>query len=306
MKLIDAHHHLWIPQQTDPDIGYGWLRDVGAPKPFGDPTPIQRDYEWPEFIDESTEHELIGTVFLQTDGALPDPVAETNWVSGALSNTGLPHRIVSFLDLDSPTAATELEKHQACGQLAGVRQIVSRLEAKPELCFAGKHYLRSAQWQENLALLAKHKLTFDLQLYPEQMHEAAEVFNRHPTLTVIVDHTGSPWDNSPEGKQRWIDGITALSKLPNCVMKLSGFGMFNTNWSADSIQYQLQHCLSAFGPDRILFGSNYPVDKLMASYDDVVNRVASGLTSEAQKQGLSVDEVLEAVFINTARSVYDV
>lgn len=306
MKLIDAHHHLWIPEQSTPDIGYGWLRDIGAPKPFGDPTSIQRDYEWLEFIAESTEHEVTGTVFLQTDGALPDPVAETNWVSGVLTDTGLPHRIVSFVDLDSPNAATEIEKHQACGLLAGVRQIVSRLEAKPELCFAGKHYLRSKQWQDNLAVLADKGLTFDLQLYPEQMHEAAEVFSQYPSLTVVVDHTGSPWDNSAEGAQRWHDGIAALSQLPNCVMKLSGFGMFKTDWSAESVQPQLQSCLSTFGPNRMLFGSNYPVDKLMASYDEVVNRVAVGLTNEARKQGMVAAEVLEAVFIQTARRVYDV
>jgi len=75
MKLFDAHHHLWIPEKEAPAIGYGWLKDIGAIKPFGDPTPIQRNYEWAEYSAESHDHELVGSVYVQVDGAIGDPVA---------------------------------------------------------------------------------------------------------------------------------------------------------------------------------------------------------------------------------------
>ena len=81
-KIIDAHHHLWAPQTPALDVGYVWLKDIGAPKPFGDPTPIQRDYLLDEFLSEATPDRLAGSVHLQCDPKIPDPVAETARVRG--------------------------------------------------------------------------------------------------------------------------------------------------------------------------------------------------------------------------------
>jgi predicted TIM-barrel fold metal-dependent hydrolase len=66
MQIIDAHHHLWAPETDPANTGYVWLKNIGAMKPFGDPTPIQRDYLVNEFRSESVEHELIGSVHVQT------------------------------------------------------------------------------------------------------------------------------------------------------------------------------------------------------------------------------------------------
>lgn len=304
MRIIDAHHHIWIPEQTEPDIGYGWLRDIGAMKPFGDPTPIQRDYEFKEFCEESSQHELVGSVFLQTDGALADPVKETLWAADVLGNSDLLHAIVSFIDLDNPNASIEIDKHKACGMLRGVRQIVSRLDDQPGLSFAPKHYLQSSVWTDNLAILADNDLSFDLQLYPEQMRQAADVFSRWPEIPIIVDHTGSPWNASSDGFERWKLGISTLSELPNCTIKLSGFGMFNPQWSAASIAPMLLHCINTFGSSRMMFGSNFPVDKLMASYDEVVNRISDALWDVSEIKHPASDELLNDVFYATAKRVY--
>ena len=80
MKLIDAHHHLWEPQT----LHYTWLRQIGKPKPFGDPTAIQRNYLPKDYLQdfkEAKDFELVGTVHVQADSALPEPVTETNWLS---------------------------------------------------------------------------------------------------------------------------------------------------------------------------------------------------------------------------------
>ena len=75
--FIDAHHHLWEPYTLE----YGWLRDIGSPKPFGDPTPIQRDYTKEEFWTEAAACGLVASVHVQADGALPDPVSESRWIA---------------------------------------------------------------------------------------------------------------------------------------------------------------------------------------------------------------------------------
>ena len=297
MHIVDAHHHLWIPERTDPDLGYGWLRDVGAPKPFGDPTPIQRDYEWPEFAAESDAHTLAGSVHVQTDNAV-DPVAETAWVQSVFDGTGLGHAIVGLADLASPGLGDLLDAHARHRCFRGVRQILSRLDDDPARSFAQHHLVRDAAWREGFASLAGRGLSFDLQLYPEQMVEVAEFLADAPDVSVIVDHAGSPHDRSAAGLALWRDGTARLAALGDRVaIKLSGFGMFDAGWTAESVRPLVAHLLERFGPERTMWGSNFPVDSLMASYDHAVESVATCLDG--------LDEAgRDAVMIGTARRVY--
>ncbi len=298
MDLVDAHHHLWIPEQTDPDPGYVWLRDIGSMKPFGDPTAIQRDYEWPEFSSESEQHRLVASVYLQVDAAIGDPVAETAWVDSVFQKTGMPYGIVGFANLASDNALDIIEKQNRYSRFKGVRQILSRLDDQPSLCFAADHYLRDAQWRDHFASLANLELRFDLQLYPEQMAEAAEFLAQHPNVPIIVDHAGSPHDQTPKGLKLWREGVSLLAELPHVSMKLCGFGMFDQQWSASSIEPLVAVLLEQYGTERLLFASNFPVDKLMSDYDSVVANVqeALGGVNRAAQQ---------AIFKDNALRVYD-
>jgi len=297
MKLIDAHHHIWIPQQRNPDLGYVWLRDIGAMKPFGDPTSIQRDYDWSEFNGESKQHELTGSVFLQVDGAIAHPVAEIAWAQSAI---GLPEEsvaLVGFVDLREDNAQSIIEAQCQSVSFKGVRQILSFLDAEPSLCFASEHLMKNPKWCDQFNLLSENNLSFDLQLYPEQMVEAAEFLALHPNVPVVVDHAGSPHDQSESGLARLQTGLSVLAALPQLSFKLSGFGMFDQGWSSDSIKPIVEIAESTFGFERTMFGSNFPVDKLMASYDDTVNRVLTCVASAG-------NEAVSAVFEKNARRFY--
>ena len=182
MQIIDAHHHLWCPVNDTANIGYIWLKKVGAPKPFGDPTPIQRDYLLEEFRAESSQHEIISSVHVQADGAIPDPVRESIWLQELSDQHGLPGAHIGFVDLTSPDLQTTLERYQQLSGFRGVRQILSRIDERPDISFVPEHYLRSPIWREQFVLLAEHNLSFDLQLYPQQMHEAAEFLARHENI----------------------------------------------------------------------------------------------------------------------------
>lgn len=271
VRFTDAHHHLWIPCSTDPDLGYGWLRDIGAMKPFGDPTPIQRDYEWPEYASESDRHTMLGSVYVQVDGAIADPVAETAWVQSVFDQSELSHGIVSLVDLSLPTAEAMLTAHARFAAFKGVRQILSRLDDTPKLCFAPVHYLHNDQWRDQFGLLEQYQLSFDLQLYPEQMADAAEFFAQHPNVPVIVDHAGSPYDQTSKGLAAWREGLTLLASLEHVSMKFSGFGMFDQQRNVSSIEPMVESLLELFTPERLLYGSNFPVDKLMGNFDDTLD-----------------------------------
>lgn len=295
-RIVDAHHHLWNPVSRVPDIGYEWLAKIGAPKPFGDPTPIQRDYLLDEFRAE-TGSDMLASVHVQADGAIPDPVAETRFIQAISDQAGFPIAIVGFVDLAACNAEAVLRRHIESPNFRGVRQIIARLDHRPELSFAPVHYLRLPEWRANFALLERYGLRFDLQLYPEQMLEAAAFLEEFPAVPVIIDHAGSPNDRSSEGIERWVNGIDALARLPNTSLKLSGFGMFDRDWRLSSIGPLLDHIDACFGEQRVLFGSNYPVDKLMRPYDDII----ADLGARYQQKG---DGTLAAVFYENASRIY--
>lgn len=265
--IIDAHHHLWAPQTPELDIGYVWIKDIGAPKPFGDPTPIQRDYLLPEFLGEAGT--LTASVHVQADPKVPDPVAETAFIQKISDDSGHPIMIVGFADLTSDTCADTVQRHKAYPNMRGIRQIISYLPDRPEISFAPRNYLDDQTWLDNLAALASEGLSFDLQLYPQQMQQAADLLSDMPDLPVVIDHLGSPYDSSAAGLKTWGDGMARLAELPNVHAKLSGYAMFFGADLGDVPSRVTAEILRLFGPSRCMFGSNFPVDKLHLTHGGV-------------------------------------
>ena len=299
MQIIDAHHHLWCPVNDKAGIDYVWLKNIGAMKPFGDPTAIQRDYLPEEFAQEPTRHELIGSVHLQADGAIPDPVKESVWIEQLKQSHCLPSVHVGFIDLTANNVEDQLQRYFKLPGFRGVRQIISKLDNKPKISFAPEHYLRNPTWRQQYGLLAEQHLSFDLQLYSEQMVEAAAFLSQHPDIPVIIDHAGSPYDQSAKGLATLKYGLRALAKLPQCHIKLCGFGMFDQAWTSESIDPIFKLILDAFGPDRMLFGSNYPVDKLMRPYDFIVDAIVGCCV----RHGLAEKDI-EKIFSGNAENFY--
>lgn len=298
-KIIDAHHHLWNPVSGTPDIGYVWLKKIGAPKPFGDPTPIQRDYLIDEFLSE-TKIPIVGSVHVQADGAIPDPIAETAFIQSMGHENSFPISVVGFVDLTKADAEAVILAHKAYSSITGIRQILSRLDDHAELCFAPEHFLRENIWRENFSLLKEHNLSFDLQLYPEQMPDAADFLAMHPDIPVIIDHAGSPYNNSKKGYHQWLKGMKQLSLLENVSVKLSGLGMFGLHRSGkrDAKPY-IENILEIFGMKRVLFGSNFPVDKLMSTYDDCIENITDCLPKGSENKAW-----LGAIFHDNAKKLY--
>jgi predicted TIM-barrel fold metal-dependent hydrolase len=281
MNIIDAHHHLWAPFTPETDLGYVWLKDIGAMKPFGDPTPIQRDYLLDEFLGEDPATKLAGSVHLQVDPRIPDPVAETALIQSLSDASGHPIMTVGFVDLAAPEAEKQLKWHCVYPNFRGVRQILSHLPERPEISFSDGTQLSNPTWQRNFASFAELGLSFDLMLYPEQMPQAAAFLAKHPGVPVVLEHLGSPYDTTPEGMARWHKGMKALAALPHVHVKLSGYAMyFQSHLSGAAIEVT-QAILEMFGPNRVMFGSNFPVDKLHLTYADVVAFMKAQVPSDS-------------------------
>jgi len=151
MKIFDSHQHLWNLQILD----YTWLKQIGSPKPFGDPTPIQKDYVRVDFLSDVAKNNKInlsGSVHIQVDSALADPVTETRWLSKFIPE-GIPSGIVGYEDLTKEDAEDVLIRHLTYPKFRGVRQIIAMLEKSPDLYFADENLLLNKCWQNSFALL---------------------------------------------------------------------------------------------------------------------------------------------------------
>ncbi len=283
---IDAHHHLWDLSAVE----YPWLNAQGVRRFFGDPTPIQRDYLLAEFRRDARAFE--GSVHIQVGAS--DAMAEAVWVQAvADASPDWPLAQVAFCDLTREQVEADLDRLQSLPSLRGVRQIVGR--APDEDAATGTNdLLDNAGFAEGLKRLAGRGLSFDLQLIPELYSAMARVLDRAPDTAIALCHAGSPHDRSPDGLRRWARVLRVLSERPQVVCKLSGLGMFDHDWTTDSIRPIVKTCLDQFGAGRCMFGSNFPVDSLSSDYATLVEAY----------EALVPEDAKAAVFGGTAARFY--
>jgi predicted TIM-barrel fold metal-dependent hydrolase len=155
------------------------------------------------------------------------------------------------------------------------------------LCLADRDHLADSQWQRNFALLRGYGLSFDLSVNPAQMPQAAALARAHPDIPLALCHLGFPIERHGWGIECWRAGMAALRDCPNVCVKMSGIGMFDRYWTRESVRRIVCEALDLFGPDRMMFGSNFPIDKLMASAVELKQAlldVTGVLSDEEQRQ----------------------
>lgn len=284
---IDAHHHLWDLSA----VHYPWLMARGVTRFFGDPTPIQRDYLLPEFRRDAAGFD--GSVHIQVGAE--DGLAEARWIqSVADANPDWPMVQVAFCDLTADDLGARLDALQALPSLRGVRQIVGR--APGEDAVTGTNALLvDPRFVAGLREAGVRGLSFDLQLIPELYADMARVLEAAPDTKVALCHAGSPHDRTAAGIAAWARDLRRLANLPQVTCKLSGLGMFDHDWTTETIRPLVETCLDLFGPDRCMFGSNFPVDSLYSDYATLL----------AAHEEIVPEEMKPQVFGDTARAFYD-
>jgi predicted TIM-barrel fold metal-dependent hydrolase len=168
-----------------------------------------------------------------------DGLAEARHVTALAeaAGLGLPQGIVANADLASADADAALAALSALPRVRGIRQALNRADE-----------------------------TRDLLIAPERMREAAALFTRHPEIPVALNHAGWPKARGLGAWRVWREGLRALAALPHVHVKISGFGMFERDWTLESIRPYVFEAIDAFGTDRAMFASNFPVDRLARDY----------------------------------------
>ena len=286
--MIDAHHHLWDLSA----VNYPWLKEKSKMRFFGDPTAIQKNYLINDFRADCQSHGFRGSVHIQVGAE--DSMKEASWVdSVARKNSDWSMMQVIYCDLTEKQMPAKLDLFQKFPSVAGIRQILSRapgVEAGSVLL----ENIASPIVLANLKEVSKRGLSFDLQLIPEVMEQAACLFQKVPELKIAICHAGSPHDRTALGIRKWQGALRHISSLSNTSCKISGLGMFKHDWKTEDFKVLVETCLEQFGPKRCMFGSNFPVDSLYSDY----TRLCSAIKS------LVPENFHETVFGETATSFY--
>jgi L-fuconolactonase len=256
--IVDAHHHLWDPAAA----GYPWMAG-------GEFAPIRRRFEPHDLMPLLRRHGIAGTVVVQARAALD----ETRALLATAQVTAFILGVVGWVDLTSRDLAADIAalRRAPGGEFLVAARHQTHDEPDPQ-------WLLRHDVQRGIACLGDAGLSFDLLVREREMPAAIELARRHPDVQFVLDHLGKP--PLREATMRpWQDAVRALSECENVACKLSGLvteGWWQ-QWRESDLIPPLRHALTCFGPERSIFGSDWPVCLLAASYGRVLGLVRAAI-----------------------------
>ncbi len=198
---------------------------------------------------------VVGSVHIEAAWSGPDPVDETRYLARVSAESEMPNALVVLVDLVAGDAERELAAHlEASSLVRGVR-----IRQHPD---GGG----DARFLDNMRTVARLGLSFESRAWPGPLADVAITARAVPELTIVVGSTGMPLERGAEYFAWWRREMADLAELPNTVCKVSGLGMADHRWTVASIRPWVEACIELFGPTRCMFGSNWPVDAVYASY----------------------------------------
>jgi len=258
---IDSHQHFW---QFDP-VRDSWITE--------DMATIRRDFMPVDLAPVLQDHQFDGCIAVQADQSHE----ETHFLVDLAKKHSFIKGVVGWVDLRAPQVAEYLQLFKQEPLIKGFRHVVEG-EADPD-------FLIQDDFQRGLSQLAQHGFTYDLLIRPRHYAGALACVANHPEQQFILDHMAKPPIRSQEFED-WAAFITALSAFPNVSCKVSGLATEAhwKEWELDHFTKYLTHVFACFGHDRILFGSDWPVCLLAASYEQGIRIVESQLHSFTAEQ----------------------
>ncbi|MFD5759673.1 amidohydrolase family protein [Streptomyces sp. NPDC127044] len=275
---VDAHHHVWDLSVRDQD----WITGPEL-------RPLRRDFGVADLAPQARAAGVDRTVLVQTV-TVPEETPEFL----ALAEQGeLIAGVVGWTDLTRPDVADELARLRGLPGGRHLKGIRHQVQGEPD-----PEWLLRPDVRDGLAAVAEAGLVYDLVVLPHQLPACVRAAAGHPGLTFVLDHLGKP-PIATGALRPWATAVRALAALPNTVCKLSGMvtEADHAKWTVDGLRPYADTVLDAFGPGRLMFGSDWPVCTLAAPYGQVVD-VAEELTG-----GLGAEE-RAAVFGGTPTRVY--
>jgi L-fuconolactonase len=274
MDIVDSHQHFWQVGKFD----YPWMSS--------DVEILYRDY-LPATLKPIIARNGVGrTVLVQASNSL----AETHWLLDLAARNQFIAGVVGWVDLTDPEVGQTLEKLTANSWFKGVRHLVES-ESNDD-------WLVQSSVLKGLQMLAAHRVPYDMLVHTHHLPRVRAVAERCPELSFVIDHMAKPPIESGAISE-WAKQLKMVAAFPNVFCKLSGLvtEANHSSWKVADLRPFVDCALELFGPDRLLFGSDYPVCLLASSYERVLGsfqELLKDLNDEQQQQ----------IFCDNAREFY--
>ena len=272
--LTDSHQHFWQVGRFD----YPWMTsELGV---------LYRDYLPDELAPILSRNGVSKTVLVQASNS----VAESHWLLNLANENSFIAGVVGWVDLMSPIVDAQLDELSAHSKFKGVRDLV---ESEPD-----DDWLIQPSVLSGLRQLSRYRLSYDLLVHTRHLKYVLQVVESVPELAFVIDHLAKPPIAKNEMKE-WSQALKPLASYPNVHCKLSGLVTEAnwTSWKSNDLRPFVEYALELFGTERLMFGSDYPVCLLAASYDRVLDAFQEIL------EPLS-DADREKIFSNNAAKFY--
>ncbi|WP_422349987.1 amidohydrolase family protein [Flagellimonas sp.] len=258
---IDSHQHFW---NYSPEK-HAWIDDEMAV--------IRRDF-LPEHLEKVyAENDIDGCVAVQADQSLE----ETDFLLDLAATHEFVKGVVGWVDLRSVAVEKELEKYQSNSFLKGWRHVV---QGEPD-----HNFLLRPSFTRGISLLEKYGYTYDILVFPHQLGAVLEFVKQFPNQQFVIDHIAKPYikDGFYDG---WAVLMQKIAEHGNVHCKLSGMvtEADYKHWVPDQFDSYINLVLEAFGPDRVMFGSDWPVCLVAANYQQVKQLVANAIAGLSQSE----------------------
>ncbi|AZI56855.1 hypothetical protein EH165_00380 [Nakamurella antarctica] len=261
-QMIDTHQHLWMPSERR----YEWLDAVA---------PLNADFGPEKVAAEVAAAGVTGTVLVQA----ADTYEDTFYMLSVAASVSVVRGVVAWAPLDRPAeAAAAIELYAASPLVRGVRVLNHG--------YADPRWLLQDSVDASLRLLAEHGLAFDVvSVIGEHLSMLAELADRHPQLTIVLDHLAKP-DIANKGWEPWASLIAEVATRPNVSVKLSGLNTASgPDWTWQDWLPYVDHAVEHFGSTRMMLGSDWPVSILAGDFVGVWHAqrdVIAHLTADQQ------------------------
>ena len=240
---IDAHHHLWTLARGD----YGWLTPALAP--------IYRDFTLADLAPHLSAGRIDGTILVQAAAT----EAETLFMLGIAERADVVRGVVGWTDFDAPDGVARIDAMAARPLLVGLRPMVQDI---PD-----DDWLLGPALEPLLRAMAGHGLVFDALALPRHLSRLLRVVDRHGELQFVLDHCAKPHLKTGDIAV-WRRDIAELAARQNIVCKLSGLVTeAGPDWQLGDLRPAVDHVIKCFGPQRLLWGSDWPVLNLAGDYE---------------------------------------
>lgn len=289
---IDAHHHLWQLGR----FPYAWLAPDSPPRPFGDHSRLKSDYLIADYLRDMSGASVVASVFVEANAGAPG-AKEVEWVDAAAHDFPWPAAAIGSADLRRPDIAKILDEFMRSPRMRGIRMSLC-WDERPQWRFIDRpDVMLDPGFRHGLAELTRRNMIFDTLVVPGQLSQLADLARANPDQQIVIDHLGTPWFETPADEATWTAGMRECARCANVVVKLSGLWPLDRQWRPERIAGPVRLVVDLFGPERCLWASNYPVEKLMCPVLDQISNLETVLDGLPEKDK-------DMIFRGTAERVY--